>query len=257
MINNGNIIHSKKSNICNPFTDKKISIKNGFTLVELLVVIAIISILAGMLLPALESAIESAHRIKCTNNLKQVNLMMNYYAGDYDDWLSGVTIGNEANRTVLSWYDPSGAKRIRRNAYINPNNWKAEGQPFYCPSAPLSETWSNDENKVVDVGETTYIIMNNAFTYSSTVPEWAVGGKMSQFNPAHSLVQDWVIIPNGSKDTSLYRSSHADGDGGNVMFVNGSVSWHYFEEMTQVANCNNLAANIFVLKPMAHTWWNN
>jgi prepilin-type processing-associated H-X9-DG protein len=80
-------------------SQRKRATKQGFTLVELFVVIGTIAIMAGMLLPGLAKSRIKPQKIRCLDNVRQLNLAFQMYAADN----GGNMVPNNDGHTDAAW----------------------------------------------------------------------------------------------------------------------------------------------------------
>lgn len=178
--------------------------RRGFTLIELLVVIAIISVLASLLLPAVQNAREAARRTQCMNRLKQVGLALHEYHNAHGSFPIGAAFaptpdGNTTAPTIrgssffvaiLPWVDQGNAyKRLihegpggiaATNYTGNPNGTILDDlyvAVYWCPSASMSEYIPAVGGQPHNLMTTTYVgISGAAFRGTAVNPDAEVVG---------------------------------------------------------------------------------
>ena len=203
---------------------RPLSVFGGFTLAEVLVVIGIIGVLVGLIVPCFGRVLETADRMVCAANLRNLGLALHGYAKDHDGWFPVEDLcGNPQPVLVESLYGP----------YV------CDRRVFYCPSASQIEPYAQSPDyggpggdSVVNTDENweRRYITYKYFSVTRRDPRMPLPLRLSEYphllrsdSPSPRwLMSDWVregvpVFPHGERG--------GWGGGRNVLFVDTSVQF--------------------------------
>jgi len=214
----------------------------GFSLIELMIVVAIISILASLLLPALQIAREKAKTISCLNNLKQMSIATTLYTSAFDGFYTPAY--SNSGKMHYAW-DITVVGLVKDKNFQAGTLWFAshvnsdKSEIHQCPSFSGGDMWAGEGFTGYNYN-TSYI--GNDFGESPA--------KVSQVkSPSETVIFGEGAWAGGKNANKFMRAPFGDHAGGDPGFNGRSAGTQDFRHigLSNVSFCDGHAAGVLKL----------
>lgn len=186
------------------------SAARAFTLIEFLVVIAAIGILAAILIPSLNSALESAKATKDLSNLRQIGALMQSYLNDKDQVLPATATWPGTTGTPVLYPKYVGTRRIFQSPFDKRPTLETDLAPVsYSINTNMYAAISGNMLKVASSASTFFM----APTYTGdpgSASSWAGTATSAPDLPVGAPAETKGTHRNGQKINVLFCDWHTE-----------------------------------------------
>jgi len=211
---------------------------SGLTLIELLVVVAVIAVLAAMLLPALNGGPKGATRIRCINNLKQIDLGLMLYASDYGNRYPMQVSAQNGGTMEFAYTDHVFPHFEKLGKYL-PN-----GQLFKLLICPADKTRVATTNfSALNDLNISYFLNVDASINTNTPPQAPQTILLGDRNLALNRKPVMAGLLTASTNSNLNWTDEIHRKGGNLAFVDGHVEWSKTDSLNSYIQKQSLPTN--------------